>query len=314
MPDPYALLLEPVFFEKIWGGRRLARLGKRLPPGKNIGESWEVADMAATAASGAGGGGVRSRIVNGPLSGKTLHDVMEAWGPRLAPGPDFPLLVKFLDANEDLSVQVHPSPEYAAACPGAHLKTECWYVAEAAPGSVIYKGVKPGVSRERLERGAADGSIVRDLVPVSAVVGECHLLPSGTVHALGAGIVVAEVQTPSDTTYRLFDWGRRGRDLHVREALACASLDPTPPATRGNGPRTRLVTTPHFTMDEVRGSGRVGNASCAVVIVVAGRGSLVTGSELPLSAGASVVVPAACSAGAALRDAGGLIALVVSLP
>lgn len=270
--------------------------------------------MPVTAASGAGGGGVRSRIAGGPLAGRTLHEAMGLWGARLARGPRFPLLVKFLDAGQNLSVQVHPSPEHAAEYPGAHLKTECWYVVHAEPGSVIYKGVRPGVTRERLALGAADGSIVGDLVAVPATTGECHLLPSGTVHALGAGVTVAEVQTPSDTTFRLYDWGREGRDLHTQEALKCASLGATPPVVRGDGPRTRLVSTEHFGVDEVRGgTARVGDGLCAVIIAVAGRGSLLAGGgETPITAGTTVVVPASLSAGASLRDGGGLVTLVVT--
>jgi hypothetical protein len=130
-------VFEPILLEKVWGGRRLERYGKKLPPGKLIGESWEVADLPATSESGAGGGPARSVIANGALAGRTLHDALELWGEGLLgpkppwPGGAYPLLVKFLDARENLSVQVHPSPAYAAAHPGAHLKTECWYVLQA---------------------------------------------------------------------------------------------------------------------------------------------------------------------------------------
>lgn len=236
----YPLLFEPLLFEKVWGGRRLERFGKPLPPGKKIGESWELADLAATSASGAGGGAARSKIINGPLAGRTIREAMEQAGddilPPVArtPGGDFPLLIKFLDAGEHLSVQVHPSPEYAAAHPGAHLKTECWHILDAEPGSVIYKGIKPGVRREQFEQLARSGDpkIVDMLVAVPAIPGQCHNLPSGTVHALGAGVLVAEVQTPSDTTFRLYDWGRTGRELHIEPALACADFAPPPPAVR----------------------------------------------------------------------------------
>lgn len=236
----YPLLFEPVLLEKVWGGRRLERLGKRLPQGKKIGESWELADLAATSASGAGGGAAQSKILNGPLAGRTIREAIDAAGddilPRVARTPDggFPLLIKFLDAGENLSVQVHPSPAYAAAHPDAHLKTECWYILEAEPGSVIYKGIRPGVTREEFARlaRAGDPGIVEAMTAVPAVKGECHNLPSGTVHALGAGVLVAEVQTPSDTTFRLYDWGRTGRALHVEAALECSDFGPPPPAAR----------------------------------------------------------------------------------
>ncbi len=243
-PHRAPLLLEPILLEKVWGGRRLERLGKKLPPGKPIGESWELADLPATSASGAGGSAARSTIASGPLKGTTLHDAMLAAGDDVlapiarTPAGDFPLLIKFLDAAENLSVQVHPSPEYAAANPDAHLKTECWLILDAEPGSVIYKGVRPGVTRDEFARlaRAGDRGIVDALLAVPAVRGECHNLPSGAVHALGAGVLVAEVQTPSDTTFRLYDWGRTGRELHVERALACADLAPAPDAVRFDKP------------------------------------------------------------------------------
>lgn len=128
MTAPYPLVFEPALMSKVWGGDRLSAFGKRISAGATIGESWEVADLGSTSASGAGGGGVRSVIANGPLRGKTLHDAIDLWGGDLlgdakpAAGGGFPLLVKFLDARENLSVQVHPSPAYAAANPGANLK------------------------------------------------------------------------------------------------------------------------------------------------------------------------------------------------
>lgn len=239
-PEPYPLLFRPALFPKVWGGDRLARFGKAVKPGDRVGESWELADLPGTSASGAGGGAVRSVIANGPLAGKTIHDAIDLWSdallPRaaLTPEGNFPLLIKFLDAREDLSVQVHPSPAYAAKHKDAHLKTECWYVLDAAPGSVIYKGVKAGVTREVFERAlrAGDGRGVVDLLEaVPAVVGECHNLPSGTVHALGAGVLVAEVQTPSDTTFRVYDWGRKGRELHSEQAMECIEWGPAPATT-----------------------------------------------------------------------------------
>lgn len=259
MTDPHPLRLRPVLFPKVWGGDRLARLGRAVAPGDRIGESWEVADLDSTSAGGAGGQAVRSVIDAGPLAGRTLRDAIAAWGSALTGpggGSAFPLLVKYLDARENLSIQVHPSAEYARTHPGAHVKGECWYVLDADAGARIYKGVRPGVTRDRFERAlrSGDGRGVLDLIEsVPAIPGECHDLPSGTVHALGAGVLVAEVQTPSDTTFRVYDWGRTGRALHVEEALACIAWGPAPAATRA-GPRgrTRLATTPYFTLDAWR--------------------------------------------------------------
>jgi len=312
--QPAPFTLTPRLFEKVWGGQRFARLGKSLPdPQARYGESWELADMPSTSASGAGGGAVRTLITSGPLAGQTLRDAIGVLGPALlgmtqpTPAGDFPLLVKFLDACENLSVQVHPSPEYAAAHPEAHLKAECWYILDAEPGSVIYKGLRPGVSPEGFaaRARAGDPALVNDLAAIPAVAGDCHNLPSGTVHALGAGVLVAEVQTPSDTTYRLYDWGRKGRALHVEESLACATFDDPPPPTRvdAGGARTRLVTTEFFTLDGVELAGGRSTAiwhkarlRCAVVTAIAGRGRIVTpdGTALELSTGDTAVIPAAC--------------------
>ncbi len=231
---PYPLIFQPIYKEKVWGGRRLESLGRKLPGDSftKIGESWELADLGSTSASGGGGGAERSLIVNGPLAGMTLHDAMQRLGPRLlgrlqpTSGGDFPLLVKYLDAGEHLSVQVHPSPDYARTHPGAHLKSEAWYILDAAPGSAIYKGVKPGVTPEHFRSAIRSGGVEELLIRVPVKPGDCHYLPSGTCHALGAGILVAEVQTPSDTTFRVFDWGRTGRELHVEQALQCIEFGP----------------------------------------------------------------------------------------
>ena len=206
----HPLVLTPILMPKVWGGDRLAKFGKAVQPGDRIGESWEVADMAATSSSGAGGAPAVSRVASGPMAGKSLREVMDLWGDDLLPkaarshSGGFPLLIKFLDARENLSVQVHPSPAFAQAHPEAHLKTECWFIMDHEPGAVIYKGFRPGVTPEDFRRAMANdpASTVKMLEAVPAVVGECHNLPSGTLHALGAGVLVAEVQTPSDTTFR----------------------------------------------------------------------------------------------------------------
>jgi mannose-6-phosphate isomerase len=321
---PYPLLFKPILFEKVWGGRRLERLGKTLPHGALIGESWELADMPRTSASGAGGGPTRSRILNGPLAGATLHDALAEWGKDLLPRarnvPDFPLLLKFLDARENLSVQVHPTAEYAARHPGLSSKFECWYVVDAEPGALIYKGLRPGTDPRQLAQGARDGTITRFLDSIPAFPGMCHALPAGTVHALGAGVLAAEVQTPGDTTFRIFDWGRSGREVHLDAALTCASFAPTPVATHSlpGAERTRLADTPAFTLDELRpvGGGAALPAACAAVIIVSGRGRLVSGADLfpplELPLGSTALVPVAVAATAVLMDVGGLVALLAT--
>ncbi len=310
MAGVYPLTFHPILYEKVWGGRALEALGKRLPkPAGLYGESWELADMDATSASGAGGGAARSVIANGALSGQTLHDAVEAWGRelmgqvKLTREGNFPLLVKFLDARDNLSVQTHPSPDFARRHPDAHLKTECWYIMDCEPGAVIYKGIKFGVTKELFEAHIESGSVADDLIEVAAVPGTCHTLPSGTCHALGAGVVVAEVQTPSDTTFRVFDWGRKGRQLHVVEALKNIDFGPAPRGTRllPDQHVARISTTEFFSIDEARPDEgdqvQVGYGdACFVLMILEGDGALMAGDAcyepMALTKGMTVLVPA----------------------
>ncbi len=224
----YPLIFEAMLKEKVWGGRRLESLGGELPDGAMVGESWEVADLDETSVEGGGGGSASSVIANGEMRGMTLRDAVRAMGTNLMGTASlsgeggFPLLVKYLDARENLSVQVHPSAAYAAAHPGAHLKTESWYVVEAEAGSKIYTGMREGVTARDFEaRARSGGSVEADLVAVEVRAGDFVHLESGTCHALGAGVMVAEVQTASDTTFRVYDWGRKDRAIHIEEAMAC---------------------------------------------------------------------------------------------
>lgn len=308
MNEPYPLIFDPVLLEKVWGGDRLGSLGKAVTPGRAVGESWELADLASTAAGGAGGQAIHSRIANGPLRGRTIREAIGLWDRRLVgalkmmPDGGFPLLVKFLDARENLSVQVHPSPAYAACTPGAHVKSECWYILDAEPGSRIYKGVKPGVTAQSFREHIATGAVVDDVIAVPAIRGECHLLPSGTCHALGAGVLVAEVQTASDTTYRVYDWGRAGRELHVEPAMQCIEWGPACSATRlPDGQRVaRLVKNDSFVMDEclvrIGESEPAGLGSgCSIVIVLEGEGELLSpGTDaVAVRTGSTTLIPAA---------------------
>jgi mannose-6-phosphate isomerase len=319
----YPLLLEPIYKERVWGGRALERMGRVLPggPGTGIGESWELADLDATSPSGGGGAGAYSRIRNGPLRERTLRQVVHDFGELVTgsvkPGASgaFPLLLKYLDARENLSVQVHPSPAYVALHPDAHLKSEAWYIVEAAPDAVIYKGVRSGTTPEAFERAIADGSVVDLLIPVPARAGDCHYLPSGTCHALGAGVLVAEVQTPSDTTFRVYDWGRTDRELHIAQALQCIDFHPVDasafePGTQleASGQRgIQLVTCEHFGIRRwaVAEGGELRRPGDAleVLMVVRGRGAIRWGSaghERSLNAGDTVLLPAALGAAAVL--------------
>lgn len=317
MADAYPLVFEPMLIEKVWGGRRLARLDKPVVEGARVGESWEIADLASTSPTGAGGGERVSVIANGPLAGRTLRDACERWGDGLAPGCSgaFPLLVKLLDAEENLSVQVHPSEAYAAAHADAHLKNECWYVLEAEAGGLIYKGVKPGVTEADFRSAIESGNVPEVMASVPAVAGEMHELPSGTVHALGAGVLVAEFQTPSDTTFRVFDWGRTDRELHIDEAMACIGLGPAPAArTAADGV---LCENAFFRVSELRGhcEEKPLGDGCRAVMVVGGMGAAIASAsgafdEVECRPGATVLIPAACGDDAVLRAGPGTVCLV----
>lgn len=274
--DLYPFKFQPRFVEKIWGGRKLQTvLAKQLPANKPIGESWELYDFPPGVVEGSSEW-VSAAVSNGPLAGKSLHELLKTYGQDIhgdvpllpVAGSDvgqFPILIKYLDAKEDLSVQVHPDDAYCKNNAGAHLKTEAWYVLQHDAGSRLLKGLKPGVTRDQFEQAIRDGTVESLIKPVPAKDGMCAFLPSGTVHALGAGILVAEVQTPSDTTYRVFDFNRieastgKPRKLHIGEALDCIDFSggPEPKQERSHvgGMFTtvsRLVTCPYFKLEKVR--------------------------------------------------------------
>jgi mannose-6-phosphate isomerase len=303
----YPLILRPMLLEKVWGGDRLGRFGKPVKPGAKIGESWELADLASTSAGGAGGGAFQSVVRNGPFAGKNLRQLIASQGKaiigstRLSESGGYPLLVKFLDASEHLSIQVHPSPAYAAAHPGALIKSECWYILAREPGAVIYDGLKPGVTREAFKAAIDSGRVVDCMNAVEVEPGQCFNLPSGTCHALGAGVVCLEVQTASDTTYRVYDWGRTGRALHIEEAMACIDFEspaPAPVRPADASPGTPFLSTPDFSLEFVS----VGPAGIPLsdrhgpLIVVGGKGSLVDWLKgyrpEPIGIGTTMFIPA----------------------
>jgi mannose-6-phosphate isomerase len=267
----YPLKFVPRLVEKMWGGRKIETvLGKKLPPGQRVGESWEIYDFPPGVVDSSTDW-VSSPIANGPLAGRPLHWVVKEYGaellgdvPTAGQHGQFPLLIKFLDAREDLSVQVHPDEQYAAKNPSAHLKTEAWYVLENDPGARLFKGLKPGTTLDAL-RGAVDrGTVEQHLATIPAKPGQCHYLPSGTIHALGSGMLVAEVQTPSDTTFRVFDFNRvdpstgKQRTLHVDQALQCIEFSgkaeappPRGPAIGPFGKSVRLAASPYFMIERI---------------------------------------------------------------
>ena len=214
--------------ERIWGGRRLeSEFGKKLPAQKRIGESWEIVDRPEA----------QSVVVNGPLRGKTLHDLWiqdrsEIFG-DLPDASRFPLLVKLLDAHEKLSLQVHP-PEKVASKLGGEPKTEFWYVAAADPGAELYLGFRDSITRDQFEKALRDGTAADHVHKIRVKTGDAAFLPAGRFHALGAGNLLIEVQQNSDTTYRVFDWNRvddkgKERQLHIDQALQSINFDDVRP-------------------------------------------------------------------------------------
>jgi mannose-6-phosphate isomerase len=223
------LVFEPLFMERVWGGRRLELLyGKRLPSAALIGESWEVVDRPEP----------QSVVHDGPLRGLTLHTLWckhrEAVFGNVPDVPRFPILAKLLDAQENLSLQVHP-PAAKAKELGGESKSELWYIANAAPKARLYAGLKKGTTRANFAKAIEQGKVEKHLHALEVKAGDAIFLPSGRMHALGAGNVIVEIQENSDTTYRIYDWDRAKkrrapRPMHIAEAMQCIDFTDFAPA------------------------------------------------------------------------------------
>ncbi|TLD69362.1 mannose-6-phosphate isomerase [Phragmitibacter flavus] len=229
--DWSVLRFVPVYQERVWGGRRLETLyGRQLPKeGTPYGESWEICDRVEA----------QSEVAEGPLQGWSLHDLwmrsrVEVFGEKFAnhKAERFPLLLKILDASEDLSIQVHPNDGNAELVSG-EAKSEAWFVAKADSGSKLYAGLAEGVTREGFEKAMGDGSLAAQVQVHEAVDGGCVAIAGGVMHAIGAGLVIFEIQQNSDTTYRGFDWNRVGldgkpRELHQEAAMKVTDFEGGP--------------------------------------------------------------------------------------
>jgi mannose-6-phosphate isomerase len=307
------LRFEPFLRPMVWGGRRLgAILGKPLPSKQPYGESWEISDHTLH----------HSIVAGGPSAGESLRQLMEQQpsallGAHAADHGIFPWLVKFLDASDWLSVQVHPDEvRVQQLLPSEGSKTEAWFVLAADAGSRIYAGLVPGTDEARLRAALQSGTVAKCLHHFEPQAGECIFLPAGTVHAVGGGVLLAELQQTSDATFRLFDWNRhdaqgRTRPLHIEEALA--SIDwkrgPVEPikttafagAPVGGGTRGRLhqalVRCPYFHLHYVRENGAFecgGDGRFQVWVILRGEGhwDLPVGEE-KARAGQAWLLPAA---------------------
>lgn len=289
----YPLKMRPFFRhgdDTPWGGERLRELfGKQIPDART-GESLEASALP----------GHESVVANGELAGRTLTQAIEAWGGSLiGDRSEFPLLLKLLDARDTLSVQVHPDDRYARRAEGKRGKTEAWYILDAQPGARLVFGVKARDAAE-LERLSDEGRIEEALNWISVKPGDCLYIRSGTVHAIGAGIVLYEIQQSSDVTYRMWDWGR-GRALHTRKALDVARLDiplePVAPRAEDvlGGRRVRLIDGEFFALSRLDAMGRmpVKTASFALMTALGGCWLEYEGGSLRLERGDTALIPAA---------------------
>jgi mannose-6-phosphate isomerase len=311
-PPLYPLTFTPVLKDYIWGGRNLqTKLGRELPPGTVIAESWEIAahpngDVA---------------VANGPLAGQSLAALFETYGEALvgrraawaSRRGRFPLLVKLLDAHRKLSVQVHPDDDFAREHEGDELgKSEMWVVLHAEPGAELILGVRPGATREQFREAIAAGALEPWLHHLPVEAGDFVCVPAGSLHAILGGLLIAEIQQNSDTTYRIFDWNRAGdggkpRPLHVDEALAVINFEqvaPSLPAPRaiagGDGiQRWELCRTPYFVVERLTMAagatwhGECDGESLEIWGVIQGEaGASGGGLRLPLRAVQFALVPA----------------------
>ncbi|HEV2455312.1 MAG TPA: type I phosphomannose isomerase catalytic subunit [Verrucomicrobiae bacterium] len=301
----YPIVFRPIFKERVWGGRELERLfNKQLPAAKLVGESWEISDRP----------GDESVIANGNFAGKTVRWLMENYSSEIlgrarpADGNRFPILCKLLDARDKLSLQVHPPAAKAAELRG-EPKTEMWYIADARPQSELFVGLKKGVTRNEFEEKIAAGSVAECFHRVPVQAGDAMFLPSGRVHAIGAGLVIFEIQQNSDTTYRVFDWNRVGldgkpRELHVAQSLASIDFNDFEPtlvsAIYSGSEKVRsrpIVRDPLFNVDdvEIKNGSRTVLAENKLQIIAVVRGTVKIQSEdivVALSAGQFCLVPA----------------------
>ena len=290
MIAPYPLRLAPFFRDYLWGGRKLqAALGKNLPTDGVWAESWEIVDHAEHS----------SQILNGPLAGSSLRQLSQThptWLHGREANGALPLLLKYLDCQRVLSVQVHPDDAYAGRMAPPDLgKTEAWYIIAAEPDAVLYAGLKSGVTSSDLRTALAAGTVEQCLHAIHPRPGDCVFIPAGTVHALGAGLLVAEIQQASNTTFRLFDWNRvdaqgRPRELHVEQSLEVIDFSSgprnlqTPQSLREFGDgivHQRLVECDKFVLDRLQSGERsstslplAGDDRCHLLTVPSGTATI----------------------------------------
>jgi len=303
----YPLKFEPIYKQRIWGGQSLRNVfGRDIPPDEKIGESWELADLPDD----------KSVIANGELAGRTLASAIQQYPAEITADQNFsrqfPLLIKILDARDILSVQVHPDRQTCRRMGKGNPKTECWYIISADPDAFIYKGLKKGVTKEQFADAIKAGGAAEMLAKVPVQVGQCHFLPAGTPHSIGAGLLIAEIQTPSDTTYRLFDFNRldeagKPRDLHIEEALESIDFD-APADALAVTMLGRLVDSEYFKIDKGHQAENcellLTPGQMKIMIILSGFGTIEDPGDdsVDFTAGDTILIPAAYE-GAAIFQA-----------
>ena len=294
-PDLYPLLMNPALHTKLWGSRRLqTALDKALPSDEPYGESWEIHDSAT--------------VANGPLAGQSLAQVLASYGSALIgthndPTEGFPLLAKFIDAADWLSVQVHPNDEQALALEGEPRgKTEAWLILHTEPGSRLVTGMKPGTNPGQMAQAIRENVLEDLLVYETVQTGDVFFIPANTVHAIGPGILIYEIQQSSDQTYRLYDWGRvdlngKPRALHIDKGVQVSNLSSLPVITHPEGDHVCMVSSPYFETMRHRLHGE------ALTLATEGKFQAITaldgacqvsalGQTVSLSRGQSLLIPA----------------------
>lgn len=321
----HPLFLKPIYQDYLWGGSRIPSVFRRpLPPGRYA-EAWEVSDRPEG----------QSLVESGPLAGRTLRDLVASagaglLGTRVPPGT-FPLLIKLIDARETLSVQVHPNNENAHRT-GGEPKTEMWYVLEAEPGACVYAGLRSGTSEASLRAALANNTVEDLMVRLPVRPHDALFVPGGRVHAIGAGCLLLECQQNSNTTYRLYDWGRVGpdgkpRELHVEPALKVINWNEPPPALatpirRASGPgceRWEITRCPFFRMERwtLRGAAILPSDPGSFRVLFVAEGSVhvaCDGFDVDAARGRSMLVPAACPDLELRPGAAGATVMVMDVP
>jgi mannose-6-phosphate isomerase len=289
-------LLKPAFKDYLWGGDKLKRLYNKQTDLELIAESWELSVYE----------GSESVIASGELSGMTLRESARKYPELLGANGGIKLLIKLIDAKQNLSVQVHPDDHYAARVEKSAGKTEVWHVLESEPGAFLYHGFARGTTAKEVRDKICDNTITEILRKVYVKPGDTFFIPAGTIHAIGAGIVIAEIQQSSDLTYRVYDFDRRGtdgkpRELHIQKALDVMNFEAHMPENgqtpeNANPAITRLASCRYFTADQLLlngvWEGKTDGNGYLSVLCTNGQATLDCNGHLDIKKGDSIFIPA----------------------